>query len=89
MQEFWYCCWCPHVASQNESVKLEQYINRYSSNPYFIISKKNIEGSLNNAIAVKKINPSSVEKEIVLATKYFKSFPEADDIECVSTVCPK
>lgn len=81
MQEFWYC--------SDHRVKLEQYVNRYSSNPYFNISKKNIEGSLNNAIAVKKITTSSIARGVTLANKFFTAFPENDELECVGTMCPK
>jgi hypothetical protein len=81
MENYWFCT--------DHKIKLEQYTNRYSGNAFFSIKKDNIDVGLNNAAAVKKIEINSILRGKDLAEEYFSQFPDAEELECVGTVCPK
>ena len=79
MQQYWFC--------SDHNVKLIKHVNRYSSTAIFTLKKENIPISLNNAVAVKKIEPASVDRGIEMATSFFASHPEASELEFLGTIC--
>lgn len=81
MKNYWFCT--------DHRTRLEEYTNRYSSNSIFSIKKDKIDVSLNNAAAVKKIELYSIERGKLLAEEYFTQNPEAEELDCVGTICPK
>ncbi len=81
MEQYWFC--------PDDRSKLQLYASKYSGDSNFVIRKGKIDISLSNAVAVKKIEPNSITLGKQLAQEYFNQFPEAEELECIGTICGK
>lgn len=80
LSRFWYCT--------NDKTKLRPKTEKVAHNPYFKVNKINIEISLNNAVAIRKIPSHAIEQAKTLAQYMFDN-SELKEVELVGTECAK
>ncbi len=81
LSQFWFC--------KKDGSKLREYIPmKVAGTPYFSISKRSIETSLQNAVAVKKLTEDMVAEAKELALLMFEMDPTLTRVTLVSTKCP-
>jgi hypothetical protein len=79
LNKFWYC---PH---DNNLLQIRQ--SRIAQTPYFIITRKNVEVGINNAISMKKIPPEAATYTRETVTFFFNQAPSKEYIDLVSVSC--
>lgn len=79
LKTFWNC--------PNDNNKLTSLVNKTVLNPEFMVSKERIKESIDNAVAVRKINTEIIPYSQELATILLKKSTKAE-ITLISTVCP-
>lgn len=79
LQQYWYC--------PEDNSRLQVVTSRTAENPAFIVSKNNIKNGINNAIAMRKINPEVQEQTERLANYLLETYT-IEELYLVSTRCP-
>lgn len=79
LSRFWYC--------PKDKTSLQLNNNRWSTTPYFTISRDNIKTGISNAIALRKINPESEDQTYELVVHMFNADGSLEQVELVGVVC--
>ncbi len=82
LSNYWYC-------PKDENLLQIRLKTRYAQNTQFMVTRKNMEVGITNAISMKKIPPEMAQRTAEIAEKIFSHDSSRKYIEFVGATCKK
>ena len=79
LEKFWFC--------PIDESRLQQYVPKMALNPFFSISRNNIEIGIKNALTTQKVPKEAEQQTRQLIAKLFTEYP-LEELSLISTKCP-
>ncbi len=79
LSKYWFC--------PTDKNMLQIYYTKQSQNPYFVITRRNIEIGIQNTIALRKITPEAKEQTRELVALIFEKDPLREELNLVGVLC--
>ncbi len=77
--KYWFC--------PDDKNMLQIYYTKQSQNPYFVITRQNIDMGIQNAIALRKIAPEAKEQTREIVALIFEKDPLREEVNLVRVRC--
>lgn len=79
LSKYWFC--------PDDKNMLQIFHTKQSQNPYFVITRQNIDIGIQNAIALRKIAPEAKEQTREIVTLIFEKNPFREEVNLVGVRC--